>query len=357
MTQPVITLKRPTIQDITEETPVANVHIFTTPPLFGPAVRLTGKLAIFDLDGTLIRRLNSAPNHAPKSPYDFDILPNRKESLEYLLGQGYNLVGMTNQGWPRASLGVALDRIKAFMIRLGLPMVIFVSTAASNSRDPYRKPSPNMWEFIRQTYSPPASAQQKSPNGIKEAFFVGDAAGRQVPKDFSAADIEWAANVSEYNHHNPGIAFSTPEDFFPHTEEPVLQGRVMAVLVGAPGSGKSTFAEKVLVPAGYTVISQDVLGNRNRVLKETAAILATGKPIAIDNTNGSLANRQEFFDLARDNAYQVVVYYFVREGEPWNAARGEAGGKKVPPVAYGVYYRDVVPPTPENTPGPVYQVW
>ena len=83
--------------------------------------------------------------------------------------------------------------------------------------------------------------------------------------------------------------------------------------------------------------------------------MTAGEPVAIDNTNPSQTGRQEYYDMARRHEYSVIVYYFVRNGEAWNETR--TGKKKVPPVAFGVYHRDLIPPTPANTPGPIYQVW
>lgn len=320
--------------------PVPSVRIYRN----SLPVVATGKLAIFDLDGTLIRRQHTAPNKPPRDAYDYDILPRRRGSLQYLVNQGYNLVGVTNQGWGPAYQDIAIKRIQNFADRLTVPMTIFV--ALSNSKDdPYRKPSPYMWNLIVDSFAG---------TPITEAFFIGDAAGRKgepgEPVDFSDADLRWAANVSQFNHNSPPVAFSTPEKFFPQEDPPVLEGdRVMAVLVGTPGSGKSTFVEKVLVPRGYVTAP--------RVLQELEKVLASGKPVVVDNTNPAQDKRQTYYNLAKQYNYQVVVYHLVREGEAWNLSRAASGGKKVPPVAYGVYYRDFVPPTEENTPGPVYQVW
>lgn len=303
-----------------------------------PGVMATGQLAIFDLDWTLMRPVWGNFPRFPRDARDYEILPQRREALQSLLEAGYALAGMTNQHWKPDQIPVALQRIQNFAEELNLPIVIFVAVG----RDEYRKPEPGMWPLIQAVFGE-----------ITESFYVGDAAGR--PADHSADDRRWAENV--------GIPFSTPEDFFKPVVPPIPTGKVLAVLMGVPASGKSSFYRNHLAPAGYVHVSQDVCKTREKTLRRTEEVLRTGMPVAIDNTNGSQAKRQDFYDLAQKYGYSVVVYYLVRNGEAENSCRtGEPNSagfntKKVPGVAYATYYRDLVLPTPENTPGPIYRVY
>lgn len=303
-----------------------------------PGVATTGKLAIFDLDWTLIRPVWGNFPKFPRDAHDFEILPNRRESLQSLLDSGYALAGLTNQHWKPDQIPVALQRIQNFVTELNLPMVIFVALG----KDQYRKPEPGMWSLITQIFGE-----------TTEAFYVGDAAGR--PTDFDNVDRLWAQNV--------GIPFSTPEEFFPALIPPIPSGKILAVLMGPPASGKSTFYQNHLSPAGYVHVSQDVCKTREKTLRRAEEVLRSGVPAAIDNTNGSQAKRQDFYDLASKYGYAVVLYYLVRNGEAANSVRtgdpNAAGfnAKKVPAVTYATYYRDLVLPTPENTPGPIYRVY
>lgn len=78
----------------------------------------------------------------------------------------------------------------------------------------------------------------------------------------------------------------------------------LIVLVGPPGSGKSTFCEKF---PGYTRISQDDLGAKYGALYEQA--LAEGKDIIVDRMNFSQGQRSIFLHNARKKGYftQIVV--------------------------------------------------
>jgi len=308
-------------------TPVNSVRVYTTNPK-----ESTKKLAIFDLDWTLIRPIYGNFPKCPRDAFDFEILPGRYESLKYLIDNGYTIVVLTNQGWKtQQQIQICMDRIQKFVETLNLPITIFVALG----QDEYRKPQPGMWKLIQSMLSPVSD----------EAFYIGDAAGRSTPKDFDDADLQWAKNV--------GIPFATPEDFFPRIIPEIPEGKILAVLVGCPGSGKSTFYEQYLKPKGYIHVSQDIYKTKEKTYKMADLGLQSGKPVAIDNTNGSQDKRQLYYDLAKKYGYSVVVYYLVRNGESWNGCRE----KHVPPVAYGTYYRDFVLPTPENTPGPIYQIW
>ena len=323
--------------------PVPSVRVYKSPlPMQG-----TGHLAIFDLDWTLIRLIYRTSKQGPRDANDYDILPGRREALQQLIDRGYNLVVVTNQGWKSPEQrDVALARIENFAKELNLPIVIFVALAGKGN-DPYRKPAPKMWEFIRGVFQ----------GNIGSAFYIGDAAGRHVPKDFDDADIRWAENVTKHTGENPIVPFDVPENFFLHIVPPIPEEteKVLVVFVGEPGSGKTSFYEKYLKPKGFAHISQDIVKTRENILKLMEQAMIAGEPIVIDNTNPDQAKRQEYYDMARRHGYSVIVYYFVRNGEAWNETR--TGKKKVPAVAFGVYHRDLTPPTLANTPGPVYQVW
>jgi predicted kinase len=73
--------------------------------------------------------------------------------------------------------------------------------------------------------------------------------------------------------------------------------REVVVLVGLPGSGKSTVAER-LVEKGYTRVNQDDLGSRNKCKGIMVEAIKAGKKVIIDRVNFDRQQRQSWIDLA-----------------------------------------------------------
>lgn len=104
----------------------------------------------------------------------------------------------------------------------------------------------------------------------------------------------------------------------------------LALLIGIPGSGKSTFCRQKFF-ASHLRLSLDVLGNRQREHVLFHACLATQARVVIDNTNASPAQRARFIAPARASGFSVVGYYLqtdLRLALERNAAR--TGRARVP---------------------------
>ena len=69
------------------------------------------------------------------------------------------------------------------------------------------------------------------------------------------------------------------------------------ILMGVPGSGKTTFAWNF---PEHIHINQDRLGNRNDCINAAKRALSHGKSIVIDRTNISRSQRKYFLDVAKD---------------------------------------------------------
>lgn len=126
----------------------------------------------------------------------------------------------------------------------------------------------------------------------------------------------------------------------------------LAVLVGLPGAGKSTFCRTRLAGT-HEVVSRDLFPNhrhpsrRQRQLLELA--LAAGRSAALDNTNASRAERREAIEVARAAGARVVGYVFppdVPGSRTRNAAR--EGRARVPDVAIYACAKRWETPTPDE---------
>jgi predicted kinase len=120
------------------------------------------------------------------------------------------------------------------------------------------------------------------------------------------------------------------------------------VLIGLPGSGKTTFYRQ-RYPA-HDHISKDTLPNgSNKQARQDAALrraFAAGRSVIVDNTNVSPAERAAVIAIAREFGARVVGYYIeaaTREAVARN--EGRTGRAKVPKVAIFTAAKRLVPPS------------
>uniref|UniRef100_A0A4X1VYR6 Polynucleotide kinase 3'-phosphatase n=1 Tax=Sus scrofa TaxID=9823 RepID=A0A4X1VYR6_PIG len=256
-----------------------------------PGVKPRGKVASFDLDGTLITTRSGKV--FPTGPSDWRILyleiPRKLRELD---AEGYKVLVATHAGL-------------------------------------YRKPVIGMWDHLRE------QGNEGVPISIGDSVFVGDAAGRPAnwapgrkKKDFSCADRLFALNL--------GLPFATPEEFFlkwpvARFELPAFDPRTVSrsgplclpesssllspdpevvVAVGFPGAGKSTFLREHLVSAGYVHVNRDTLGSWQRCVTTCEAALKQRKRVVIDNTNPDLQSRARYIKCARDAGVPCRCFLF-----------------------------------------------
>lgn len=79
----------------------------------------------------------------------------------------------------------------------------------------------------------------------------------------------------------------------------------MIILVGLPGSGKSTICNKWFPT--YVRISQDELGSRDACIKECKKALESGFSVIIDRCNSSVSQRKHWIKLALDYDVEVIT--------------------------------------------------
>jgi bifunctional polynucleotide phosphatase/kinase len=285
-------------------------------------------IAAFDIDWTLSFSEKKLEPYLAE-PWDIKLLPNRVSKLVELFKIGYTIVLFSNQNVAEKTKKSRISRIKTLLEKIGVPCYVFIATG----RDKYRKPAVGMWEKFVSLLDVP----------VEFAFYVGDALGR--PQDFSNSDKEFAENI--------GIPYYSPEEFFDSTKVSLQPGKNMVILVGMPGSGKTSYTEKELLSLGYIHVSSDKLkSNKKRIQNEVQKVLNMGENVVIDATNAKQETRQVYYNMAETKGYNVIILYFVRNGFGWNELRE----KKVPRIAYNIYFSNLDPPTTLNTPGQLYLI-
>lgn len=81
----------------------------------------------------------------------------------------------------------------------------------------------------------------------------------------------------------------------------------VVVLVGKPGSGKSTFAKKY---SSYQIINQDTLGDRYKCLELFRQYLSEGKNVIVDRCNINKSQRALWINEAKQyNVKEISCIY------------------------------------------------
>jgi predicted kinase len=122
----------------------------------------------------------------------------------------------------------------------------------------------------------------------------------------------------------------------------------LAILVGLPGAGKSTFARARL--AEHVVVSKDLMpASPRRDERQVALVqeaLRAGRSVVVDNINPRVADRAPLIAAARALGATVVGYVLdVEAKECLRRNRAREGKARVPDVAIFVNRKRLQPPT------------
>ena len=282
-------------------------------------------LAVFDVDWTLIK-----PKDGRKFPIDKDDWQWLRDSVPIVLKsyfrKGYQIVFLTDQ-----SKAWKVDMIKEVISKLNIQATALI---AMNKED--HKPNPRFFNSVFET----------SKYDIKNSLFVGDAAGREG--DWSDKDKLVAEKL--------GIPFYTPEEIFPLTKnkdtkkELTNQNKEVVIMVGYPGSGKSTIAKEQLESKGYIRIDGDFFKTPQRMIKEAEKYILNHS-IIFDATNGTKERRKYFIDFAKKHMVPVKCIWKITDintAMEQNRERQKKGGPRIPDVVFYVYRKNFQEPTPDE---------
>jgi predicted kinase len=121
------------------------------------------------------------------------------------------------------------------------------------------------------------------------------------------------------------------------------------ILIGLPGSGKSTFYRERFA-ATHVLVSKDVMRhNRQPQRRQEQLIteaLAAGRSVVVDNTNPRVADRAPIIAIARRFDAEVAGYFFPTDASvALRRNRAREGRERVPAVAIFATRKRLEPPT------------
>lgn len=117
------------------------------------------------------------------------------------------------------------------------------------------------------------------------------------------------------------------------------------IFIGIQASGKSTFY-MVNFFNSHVRVSMDLLNTRNKENHFLETCFQTQTRFVVDNTNPTLEERKKYIELAKQNKYEVIGYYFSSSiEEALNRNNLRSGKERVPDVGIKGCFKKLVIPT------------
>lgn len=361
---------------------------------YGGGGQPNSRIAAFDFDGTL-----SVPKSGktfPRDAGDFKLLDPRLPDRVKDITKDRRFVIFTNQMGigKHTTADDVRDRIHGLLKLLGsIPCIVFASVLENDCR----KPRTGMFQLFVESHNDQLQVD------VMQSVYVGDAAGRKKSvnrgKDHSDADYLFALNC--------GLNFMTPEQLLASTpidkcqqenEERLprpgyhpkqwltqslpfawdeSQGsqeldevsfrekwgsikdlkRIVVVLIGVPGSGKSHFVQRFC--PDWNVISRDAIGTMAKCEKALSLALKSEEcRVVIDNTNFDLESRKRWLSIAaKSDCTVAAVYMWVSVEQALHnncfrrlvaLRRGQASAHMVPTFVIKNQVNNLLPPTSDE---------
>ena len=120
------------------------------------------------------------------------------------------------------------------------------------------------------------------------------------------------------------------------------------ILIGLPGSGKSTFYRERFAGT-HDHVSKDLMRHARTPEKRQQQLLTasftSGRSVVVDNTNPSRKDRAAIIALARERGIPVIGYFFeTAAGDALRRNRAREGRERVPDVAIFTVRKRLEPP-------------
>lgn len=288
------------------------------------SAQMKAKIAAFDYDWTLV------------SPKDGKTFPSNVEDWQWLYSnipdelkryneEGFSVVIFTNQ-----SKDWKVTQIQNVAASLEIPVFIVIARQKCDY-----KPNPVLYDMLVGSAKVDKAA----------SFFVGDALGRKG--DFADSDKVFAQNIG-LKCHSPEEFFATkqPQDAVEIPELNLCDSKQIIIMVGYPGSGKSSVAKKICEDERFVLIQGDVYKTSPKMIKAAETYVSEGKSIVFDATNSSYKKRYEYIGFARKHSYKIVCIHMSTSLDvSYKRNKTRDPENQVPKIAYSMYTKHFETPS------------
>ena len=280
------------------------------------------KIFGFDLDQTLVvyKNGNNPIHHNKTDPHNYNFICKLSKLKE--LNEEYTIFIITNQS------NISPEKT-AFIENIWRDLEFIPHILIAHKKNHYRKPSNGFMYVIQGMLG-------KKPIN---SYYCGDAIG---PSD-EFIPYRWGSDDSLFAY-NSDLSLVRPIDLFGTNYETPTTDFVM--MMGNPGSYKTTFAKYLESNCGYVRFSQDECGELINFLSQIESGLRSGYKVVIDATFGNFKNRTPWIEMCQRIQKEMTIVWMCRCGRAFNAARE----KPVIHFAYSTYTKNFADPEYEGMP-------
>jgi DNA 3'-phosphatase len=292
-------------------------------------------LLLFDVDGTLVT--SKKGRRYALDADDWIFLGDVPKVLNEFKEAGWTIALVSNQAdWSKKTDQIR-GKFESILSELeeanGWTPWLLLATGAKDTE--YRKPGRGLYDLLLQKL-------ELTEDTVGDKRMIGDAAGKEEssfpPYQWSDSDSKFAKAIgADFMLPNDPVYFGSSGPIQPS------ESQELVLLMGNPGSGKSTTA-KALAEKGYIHVEQDVTKTTKKSVDAAYAALEADKSVVMDATNASKVNRALYEDVANEFEISFRIVWHIRDGRPFNALRN----KPVPEVAYANYTNTFVEPEGDN---------
>ena len=271
----------------------------------------------FDLDGTLTTYKDGLdPVRFPDNPSNWHFLGEIKSKI-LELNENYTIVIITNQ------LNISQSKLGMIeQVYLALDCIPYILIAPK--RNQYRKPNPGFMNVINHFIN----SSGKILN-VSESYYCGDTVGPHDPfppyRRDTSDDYLFATNS--------GINFIRPCDLFPKfsfvpynldsSGTYIGMKYQLIIMMGNPGSGKTSYSKFLEQNYGYIRFSQDECGplDKQGTITQITSTLMSGRNVVLDATFPSFQKKLPFLTIGKQLNLSMAIIWCIRDGRPFNKLR------------------------------------